>query len=320
MKRSLFSAVRRARQAGLTLVELMVSLVLVSVITLAVLALYNSSAATYKTTDSNQELQDNARFIFEVVSQAVRQAGLQDAAQYSVFKAQNQPTLAPSYVWDTSRFGTQAALFGYNNGKVASVTSVTDYGSNDNTGLNASDVFGVRYFGSSTPTDPTVADGSIIDCRGIAVPYPLVEGDIGLSLLQVGTGASGEPELQCINRARAQVWPIVAGVETFQVMYAVDTDAASDTTPNRWLNGKEVGDAGLWPSVRTVRLGLVLRGAVGSGVNQGTPATLYPLGEDFSKVSGAVPSNSNFVFTPPSDGRLRRAFTFNIAVRNTVEQ
>jgi type IV pilus assembly protein PilW len=317
MKGSLFSAARLGRQAGLTLVELMVSLVLVSVITLAVLALYNSSAATYKTTDSNQELQDNARFIFEVVSQAVRQAGLQDAAQYSVFKAQNQPTLAPSYVWDTSRFGTQPALFGYNDAKVVGTTS---YGANDNGGLNASDVFGVRYFGSSTPADPTVADGSIIDCRGIAVPYPLVEGDIGLSLLQVGTGASGEPELQCINRARTQVWPIVAGVETFQVMYAVDTDAASDTTPNRWLNGKEVGDAGLWPSVRTVRMGIVLRGAVGSGVNQAIPALLYPLGEDFSKVSGTVPSNSNFVFTPPSDGRLRRAFTFNIAVRNTVEQ
>lgn len=320
MKRGIQSTVRRTVQLGVTLVELLVSLVLVSLITLAVLALYNTSAGAYRTTDANQELSDNARFIFEIFSQSVRQAGLQDAAQYASFQAQNQPVLAPSFIWDTARFGAQPALFGYNNAKVASTTSATDFGANDNAGYNNSDVFGVRYFGSSKLSDASTADGSIIDCRGVGVPYPLNVGDIGLNLFMVATGASGEPELQCINSGRAQAFPIVSGVESIQIMYGVDTDPTTDTTPNRWLNGKQVGDAGLWARVRTVRLGMVLRGALGSGISLPNPPALYPLGEEFSKVGGSAPTEVGMTFTPPSDGRLRRVYTFNIAVRNTVEQ
>lgn len=310
----------KTRQAGVTLVELLVSLVLVSLITLAVLALYTTSASTYRTTDANQELSDNARFIFEIFSQSVRQAGLQDTAQYASFQAQNQPALAPSFVWDIARFGTQPALFGYNNAKVANTTSGTDFGANDNGGYNNSDVFGVRYFGSSKLSDASTADGSVIDCRGVAVPYPLNQGDIGLSLFMIATGASGEPELQCINSGRAQAFPIVAGVESLQIMYGVDTDPATDTTPNRWLNGKQVADSALWTRVRTVRLGMVLRGAPGSALNLANPPALFPLGEEFSKVGGTVSTEVGMAFTPPSDGRLRRAYTFNIAVRNTLEQ
>ena len=320
MKHGIHRSVRRSVQLGVTLVELLVSLFLVSLITLAVLALYNTSANAYKTTDANQELSDNARFIVEIFSQSIRQAGLQDAAQYAAFQAQNQPVLAPSYLWDVSRFGAQPALFGYNNANVANPTSGTDFGANDNVGVNNSDVFGVRYFGSSRLSDASTADGSIIDCRGVGVPYPINQGDIGLSLFMVATGASGEPELMCINAGRAQAFPIVAGVESLQLMYGVDTDPATDTTPNRWLNAKQVADAALWTRVRTVRLGLVLRGAPGSGVTAPTPQVLYPMGEEFSKIGGVASTESGMTFTPPNDGRLRRAYTFNIAVRNTVEQ
>lgn len=320
MRQSRRHIVSRSLHLGLTLVELLVSLVLVSLITLTVLALYSTSLGTYRTTDSNQELSDNARFILEVFSQAVRQAGLQDASQFAAFTAQNQPVLAPSFVWDTSRFGSQPALFGYNNAKVASSTSATDFGANNNGGFNKSDVVGVRYFGSSTLADASTADGSVIDCRGGKVPYPLVEGDIGLSLFMVAVGASGEPELQCINQGRAQAFSIASGVESFQVMYGVDTDPVSDTTPNQWLNAEQVSDSALWPRVRMIRLGLVLRGAPGSALNQASQPSLYPLGEKFSTVGGAVSAEEGITFPVPNDGRLRRAYTFNIAVRNTLEQ
>jgi type IV pilus assembly protein PilW len=310
---------KRIRQTGLTLVELLVSLILISLITLAALSMYVSSSSTYRTTDANQELQDNARFIFESFSQAVRQAGLQDSAQYAAFKSQNQDVLAPAHVWDLARFGTQPALFGSDNAKIASVSSATDFGADDNGGYNNSDVFGVRFFGSSMLATPTMADGSVIDCRGVAVPYPLNQGDIGLTLFMVAVSSTGEPELQCINQARG-AQPIVKGVETLQVMYAVDTDATVDSTPNRWLNAKQVTAASLWPMVRTVRIGMVLRGELGSASGAPNATTLYPLGKDFTEISGVASTEVGMVFTPPTDSRLRRAFTFNIAIRNTLEQ
>ncbi len=323
MNRIATTTLNKLKSKGVTLVELLVSLVLVSIITLAALAMYTSSSSTYRTTDANQELQDNARFIFDTFSQAVRQAGLQDSAQYAIFQAQNQPALAPSHVWDIARFGTQPALFGANNAKL---TSSSDYGVDDSVGYNNSDVFGVRYFGSSTPTEVLTADGSIIDCSGNKIPYPKDQGDIGQSLFQVVLSTtSGEPELMCVNQSSATSNPIVSGVESLQIMYAVDTDAGAtaDTTPNRWLNAKQVAAGLYWPKVRTVRIGMVLRGAAGSAVGAPNASVLYPLGEEFSKVSGSLPATGGtdgWTFVPPNDNRLRRAFTFNIAVRNNLEQ
>lgn len=314
---------RRSLQKGLTIVELLVSLILVSLITLAVLALYNMTAASYKTTDANQQLQDNARFIFEIFSQSVRQAGLQDASQYAAFQANNQPVLPPSFVWSAT-LGPPGALFGFNNATVVSTGNPSDFGAHG-TGSAAngfSDVFGVRYFGASRldghPIDPTNADGSVIDCRGLKVPYPIVQGDIGLSLFRIAV-SNGEPELQCINTARAQAWNIVRGVESLQIMYAVDTDAVTDATPNRWLNAQQLdATPALWPQVKMIRIGMVLRGPIGSAETQA--AALYPLGEEFSKIGGVVSAEQGLTFVPPNDGRLRRAFAFNIAIRNTVEQ
>lgn len=322
-----FGPLRRAFQRGLTIVELLVSLVLVSMITLAVLGLYNMTASTYKTTDANQQLQDNSRFIFEMFSQAVRQAGLQDAAQFAAFTATNTEALPASFVWEgTAPAAPKGPLFGFNNATIVSTGDVDDFGAHDTGGatINYSDVFGVRYYGSSRlddhPIDIFKADGSVIDCRGVAVPYPKGTGDIGLSLFRIALGQLNEPELQCINVERAQAWNLVRGVESLQIMYAVDTDPATDSTPNRWLNAKQIDDStpGLWQQVKMIRIGMVLRGPVGSAERQ--PPALYPLGEEFSKIGGTVSTEQGMTFIPPNDGRLRKAFAFNIAIRNNLER
>jgi type IV pilus assembly protein PilW len=308
----------RKKSLGLTLVELLISLVLSSMVTLVALALFTSSAATYRTTDASQELQDNARFIAEIFSKAIRHGGLQDNAQYSAFQTRDQATLTPSYLWDSS-FGSQAPLFGANNAKITNVGSATDFGTDGNGGYNNSDVFGVRYFGSSLLSNVAAADGSVIDCRGIAVPFPLAQSDVGLSLFQVAVGASGEPELQCINGGRT-AQPIVMGVESLQIAYGIDTDPATDTSPNQWLDASEVTTAALWSRVRIVRLGVVLRGAPGSANGAQNLNAIYPLGDKFSEVAGALPTTAGNLFTPPNDNRLRKAFNFNISVRNSLEQ
>ena len=66
------------RQRGLTLVELLVSMVLMLLVSIATVALFNVSATSYRTIDAGQELQDNGRFALEILGQAARSAGFQD--------------------------------------------------------------------------------------------------------------------------------------------------------------------------------------------------------------------------------------------------
>lgn len=301
----------RHRQRGLTLVELMVSLVLASLITLAAVALYTAGLSSYRTVDAGQELQDSGRFALEVIGQAVRQAGYQNYPEGFGLR------------WD-STYKTALQVYpsirGYNNAKVASVATVDDDGANDNGGYNNSDTLALRFHGSSQTSDRTKADGAMNDCQGIAQTAPLTANDtadVAISLFWVKVDSTSEPSLQCISRGdpssaapKRNSQPIVRGVETFQVMYGIDTD--SNTMPNRWVSAQNVAD---WTQVAAIRVGFVLRGAPGS--NQGASAsaddnTLYPLGKEFTGNS----TEAGLTYTPPDDGRLRRAFSATYTLRN----
>ena len=67
--------VEQLRQAGLSLVELMVSLLLGMILILGVTELYVSSKVTYSLTEQMSTLQENARIAFEMLVPQVRMAG-----------------------------------------------------------------------------------------------------------------------------------------------------------------------------------------------------------------------------------------------------
>lgn len=297
-----------AAQRGLTMVELLVSLVLSSLITLAAVALYTVAGSSHRTVDAAQELQDSGRFALEVIGQAVRQAGYQNYAQRDGSGNENTRRFAPA---------SYPTVRGFNNARVASPGNIDDDGATNNGGYNSSDTLALRFHGSSQLNDASKPDGSMIDCQGIAQNYPANADDVALSLFWVKTDSSGEPALQCISRGNPagailtrNTQPIAKGVETFQVMYGLDTDG--DSVPEKWVSGHNVAD---WKQVASVRAGFVIRGAPGS--SQGSAANaadnkLYPLGKVFTGSS----TEAGLVFTPPHDGRLRRAFSATFKLRN----
>jgi type IV pilus assembly protein PilW len=65
----------RLRQAGLTLVELMVAMLLGLVVIGAVVSVLLTSRQSYTTTSGLSQLQDNARVAFELLARDIRQAG-----------------------------------------------------------------------------------------------------------------------------------------------------------------------------------------------------------------------------------------------------
>ena len=301
----------RITQRGLTFVELMVSLVLASLVTLAAVGLYSVGVSSFRTVDAGQEIQDNGRFALEVIGQAARQAGFENYAEGYGLR------WTETYITNTALFPT---VRGANNAKVSSVATVDDDGTSANGGHNNSDTIALRFHGASLQSDRTKADGSMIDCQGVAQTAPLLANDlsdVAISLFWVKVDGTGEPSLQCISRGNPaspsrNTQPIIKGVETFQVMYGVDTNA--DSTPERWVSGNDVTN---WTQVSAIRVGFVLRGAPGS--SQGELDTtvvndrkLYPLGKTFTGTN----TDAGLVFTPPNDGRLRRVFNATFTLRN----
>ena len=295
-------------QRGLTLVELLVALVISSLIALAATALYSVATSSYRTVDAGQEIQDSGRFALETIGQAARQAGYQNYQGRDGSGNENTRRWVPS---------TYPTVRGYNNSKVATPSNSDDDGTTDNGGVNNSDTLAIRFHGSSKIDNAVAPDGSMIDCLGYAQNYPSNGDDVGLSLFWIKNDSSGEPSLQCTSRGNPeaatlvrQTQPIVRGVETFQVMYGLDTNA--DTVADRWVSADSVTN---WALVVAIRVGFVIRGAPGSG--QGASATasenvLYPLGKEFTGTS----TETGLAFTPPDDGRLRRAFNATFMLRN----
>jgi type IV pilus assembly protein PilW len=304
------------RQRGLTLVELLVAMVLMLLVSIATVALFNVSATSYRTIDAGQELQDNGRFALEIIGQAARSAGFQDrTGPVSVGN-----DLADVVFGTGTTAATAWRLEGANNSQLGSSTSAIDFGANN--GVNLSDALVVRFFGASSTANATVADGAMIDCSGRAIPYPGSSADVGVSSFFVRE-VNGEPELFCKSynpaTGKFSTTQIVRGVESFQVMYGLDTDG--DDVPNRWVsadaNWTPFTASPNWNNVVAIRIGMVLRGPVGSGQGKSAVTTendLYPLGKDFTGTS----TEAGLKLTPADDGRLRRSVAATFLIRNTV--
>ncbi len=325
-------ALARARlwgQLGVTLIELLVTLALMSIVSLAAVSMYTTASQSNRTIDNTQELQSKARMAFEIIGQAARIAGYEDLVGRKGSVASPNDSAFSGQVFDTTGSGSRTyALRGYDNSKIASgdVNTTTYDGANDNTGIFYSDSLALRYFGVGKPNDGSDADGSVVNCWGQAEAYPFdaTVNSIPVSLFHVTTDANdGEPELSCVVLKRSGTGrlsqPLIRGVETFQVLYGVSPattvlqsiDEAG--VPSRWVSGRDML-ASEWVRVRAIKVGLVIRGEIGSASAPST-APLYPLGEAFV---GSTTTDGGLKFIPPSDTRLRRAYSSTFLIRSPV--
>ena len=311
-------------QGGLTLVELLVSIVLMLLVSIATVALFSVSSSSYKTVDASQELQDNARFAMYVIGEAARSAGFQDRTGPIQPGNPNltDVVFGPTKVSTWRVQGANGAVINTlaDLKKVAPDDASTAFSTSGVT--QNSDALVLRFFGASDTVTPANPDNTMRDCSGRPIPYPTAEWDVGLSAFHVRT-VNGEPELVCVsynpNGSVVSSTQIIRGVETFQVMYGLDTDG--DDVPDRWLSASSAWTPFAanpnWNNVVAIRVGMVLRGPVGSAQGRSTTASdndYYPLGKDFTGTS----TETGLKFPAPDDGRLRRAFATTFMLRKSV--
>lgn len=244
----------RRPQAGLTLVEMMVALAVGLAVVLSAARLLGLANGAYAAQMESAALDDAGRNALELIGRAVRQAACADPMQLDLS--------APVDGLPARLAGLDARSLGATTAGIAVPLAAV---------ANGSDVLAVRFPGAGTGS----GDGSVVDCAGFAV----AAGEEGWSIFYVAKNSDGEPELRCKYRGAGN-WSadaLVAGVDSFQVLYGLDTDTPRDGVANRYVNADAIRalDAALpaglppqefnrrtyWKRVVSVRVGLLLHGA-----------------------------------------------------------
>ncbi|TWI70208.1 type IV pilus assembly protein PilW [Pseudoduganella lurida] len=298
-------------QRGIGIAEILVALTLGLLVTLAASAMLLVANRDFVNHGANARLTDGGRYALELVEQGLRQSAWTDLETGTGTAADAAPAITGL---DNRSLTRTAAGLG---GAVA--------------GINGSDVLALRFSGAGN----VAGYASVIDCAGFAAGTA----QDGWSIFYVGMADDGESELRCKYVAQSGNWnadAIVRGVDSFQVLYGVDTDEPRDGIPNRYLNASGIAalDGALalagatpaeqaadlrrrtwWKRVATVRVALLLHGETGS-----RPASLPARYELF----GAAYGDALDAGTQIDEARLpealrwraRRVFETAVLLRN----
>jgi type IV pilus assembly protein PilW len=301
----------RRRCAGVGLAEMLVALVLGMLVALASAAMLTSANGDFLVHGASARLNDGGRYALALVGQALRQAGYADPAGTGGLPAEEGGAIAGLDARSISRTGP---------GLAAALPAA----------VNGSDALAVRFGGSGSGG----GDGSVTDCAGFAVGTSAQ----GWSIFYVARGDDGGAELRCKYRTDSGGWSadaVVRGVDSFQVLYGLDTDTPGDGVANRFLNATAIDalDAALvpeggtvaeraldrrrrsyWHRVATVRLALLLHGEAGMR-DGGRPLRYALVGETYT---GADPGThiDEATLPAPLRARPRRLFETAVTVRN----
>lgn len=255
------------RQLGLSLVELMISMMLGMFVVLAGGALLVSTKSSYSAQNEVAQIEDTGRYALENISRSVRQAAFEDRG------TEDAPIVTQA--------GYSANIAGFDARSLKGASEGLD--ALLNKAVNGSDVLAIRFFGSGPQPN---GDGTMVNCAGFSVPAPESQAEAdegrGWSIYYVAEDSTGEPELYCKFRGDSG-WTsqaIARGVESFQVLYGVDTDG--DGIMNRLCTATEIDAlddklnlAGVnaiersrdrvrktyWKKVVLIKVGMLIRGA-----------------------------------------------------------
>lgn len=297
------------RQCGLGLAELLVANAIGALLLLLATVMLVAANSAFSAHADGAAIDDAGRFAVDLVGRAVRQAAFADVERDAADDAAN----GPPQVLGLDAMTIPRATAGLDGAAAGAV--------------NGSDVLAVRFSG---------AHGGAVDCGGFAVG----PGEDGWSIFHVARNASGESELRCKYHGNAG-WgsdAIVDGVDSFQVLYGIDTDEPPDGVPNEYVRASviEARDGALalqgvdeaarqrdllrrtlWKRVAAVRVGLLLHGA---GAGAARSAAEYDLfGASYSATFAAADAGVHVREAAMSAAlrqRERRMFAASTMLRN----
>ncbi len=311
----------RARQHGWTIIELVIATGLGMVLTLLASGLLLATSGSYRNHSEETWIDDGGRYALEIMSQAIRQGAYVnwDSKEAPAELAAHEPAAVA---------GLDASSISKNSDGISGLAPDV---------ANGSDVLALRFSGHG---DGVNGDGSSLNCAGFGVGAPSAAIERGWSIFYVAADSGGEPELRCKYRSAAG-WgadAIVRGVDSFQVLYGLDSDEPPDGIPNTFVNATAINgmDAGLalvgatpeerqrdlhrkthWKRVSSVKLALLLHGE--NNTRADTVARRFDLfGPAYANGHGDDPGVrvAEGIFPESRRWRARRVFGMTVALRN----
>lgn len=319
-------------QRGLTLVELLVALAISTVITIAAFSALIVSRQGFTATDVASQLRDNSRFATDLLQRLGVQAGYISDAFNTRIPLLNAPAPNPS-------------VTGFNDALIDIADPENRFIARPAAAVDGSDILILRYQPSETFPASGVVDSSMVNCAGNpAAAAAIDQNDRIVNIFHIALNANdGEPSLMCtvVNDGGApNPQPIIRGVETLQVLYGVNGVTLAGEPPavtntqnvaTRYLRADQMVVPGNiaatnnnWRRVRSLKIGMVIRGPVGSASEQ-ADLTYFPLGTGPSAIGAAagtstsVAADKGSAFRPGNDSRLRQVVNFTIHLRNFQE-
>lgn len=300
------------RQRGLGLAELLISVSVGMLVVLVAVSLLVAASAGYTAQAEAASVSDAGRFALAVIGRAARQAAFVD--------------------WERADGGADPAAPPPVRGIDAASLSSGTAGISDPrpAAVNGSDVLALRFAGMGEGQ----GDGSATTCAGFSVGA----GQDGWSIFYVGLGPGAEPELRCKYKG-ANNWSaeaVISGVDSFQVLYGLDTDAAPDGQANRYASATQIDamDAALpvdgdsadererdrmrktwWKRVASIKVALVAHGARQSH-QMGGPAVYKLFGTAHSDSADQGTRVAREGMPAQLKNRERRLFSATILLRN----
>jgi type IV pilus assembly protein PilW len=296
---------KRYLERGVTLVELMIAIAIGLLVIVTILAVYLSGTNVQRAQSDTVDFNENARFAFDLIEHEFMKAGFRNT-------------------WETGSTGhnfcatgaTGSAFLGRNDPTTINPTTADFSGGTQVAVLNKSDVLRVRFYGESTG-----ATAPVNDCQG----YPVTAGHLIEDTLYVAADANNndEPTLFCNTQdltaatAHDGTLPMVAGVESLQLLYGQDTDAdGSINSYLPWDNTVTSATAGAAAvdNILSIKISAVIRSA--NAVTTDTRTANLPMYHFGSSYPSAANADGGAVFQAPADRRIRKIFSAESAFRN----
>ena len=275
------AAVRYQRMQGLSLVEVMVSLVIGLVVVGAVLVSYITAGTTGRQQAAYAEMNENAQLALTLIARDLLLAGF------------SAPVGVASDGLSFTRTYASRPVFGCRTGFAAPATTGAVA-----CALSGSDALEVVYQADAANSVPT-SGNKPTDCLGNGLEADAGGVYLAYNRYYLATGSSGRSELHCASRQGAGGQPLVDNVEGMTVWYG-EANAASPRAVARYVRANAVSD---WGLVLSVRVCLLMRSS--ESVLASSEDTVTYLDCDSAQQTSA-------------DGFVRRAFFSTTTLRNKM--
>lgn len=207
----------KSRQAGFSLIEIMIALLIGAFILGGLIKLFVNSHKTSRMQENLSRLQENGRFAMEYLSRDIRMAGYWDC-------------MSPSTPNNQDVVGTEG-------GGAATPDSIT---------LRAAYA---RTKAAIDPCGTMVTQAATVACPQGAAPANFYADNSSRIIYSIFTDANNDKFLHRVTACNDNLDPteadIVEGVENLQILYGIETDATNSAdyfTPNYYVTANNIPD------------------------------------------------------------------------------